>query len=45
MRLLRSFAAQLDGSFEKIVDADDFRLVLTAPAEPRGSAPAPGCGG
>jgi two-component sensor histidine kinase len=44
MRLLRSFAAQLDGSFEKIVDADSFRLVLTAPAEPRGSAPMPSRG-
>ena len=41
MRLLRSFAAQLDGSFEKIVDRESFRLVLTAPVEPRGSAPAP----
>jgi two-component system, sensor histidine kinase PdtaS len=41
MRLLRSFAAQLDGSFEKIVDAENFRLVLTAPVEPRGSAPSP----
>ena len=41
MRLLRSFAAQLDGSFERIVDADSFRLVLAAPAEPRDSGPAP----
>ena len=41
MRLLRSFAAQLDGSFEKIVDAESFRLLLTAPVEPRGSEPAP----
>ena len=40
MRLLRSFAAQLDGSFEKIVDAENFRLVLTAPVEPRGTATA-----
>jgi two-component system, sensor histidine kinase PdtaS len=41
MRLLRSFAAQLDGSFEKIVDAESFRLVLAAPVEPRGSTTAP----
>ncbi len=40
MRLLRSFAAQLDGSFEKIVTANDFRLVLTAPVAVRGSEPA-----
>jgi two-component sensor histidine kinase len=46
MRLLRSFAAQLDGSFEKVVDAESFRLVLTAPVEPRGTASAPdGSGG
>lgn len=44
MRLLRSFAAQLDGSFEKIVTAEDFRLVLTAPVAVRGSEPAPSGG-
>lgn len=37
MRLLRSFAAQLDGSFEKIVDDHSFRLVLSAPIMPRGA--------
>jgi two-component system, sensor histidine kinase PdtaS len=41
MRLLRSFAAQLDGSFEKIETAEDFRLVLSAPIAVRGSDPAP----
>ena len=37
MRLLRSFAAQLDGDFRNIVDATSFRLVLTAPVRARGS--------
>ncbi len=37
MRLLRSFATQIDGDFKKIVDATSFRLVLTAPVLPRGA--------
>jgi two-component sensor histidine kinase len=41
MRLLRSFAAQLDGSFEKTVTEDEFSLVLSAPIAVRGTEPAP----
>ena len=37
MRLLRSFAAQLDGDFRKTVDANSFRLTLRAPLLPRSS--------
>lgn len=50
MRLLRSFASQLDGEYRKSVDAGSFRLSLRAPLAPRrgdvpgeaGSGPAAG---
>lgn len=41
MRLLRSFAAQMDGSFERIETGGMFRLVLSAPVAVRGSDAAP----
>lgn len=37
MRLLKSFAAQLDGEFRKTADAHSFRLSLRAPLLPRSS--------